>query len=175
MPYGDDEVPPQHGQDAQNPGGPAGGTSTGHSKRRQYAPGQSQAYYGAQEPSYGGDAGGGYYAGGPQAGGQGYAGGGGTFVPGIPGEQPGFSQQQQQAQAGYTAPNTYGQPPPQGWYAQNPQHPSNPLQGPPGQDMHGAAAPNAGYGGMDSLNQQFGQMGMGGAKPVSSRDTYLFI
>lgn len=170
--YGELEAPSPHVQDAMSPATPAGHTSTGgHTKRRQYAAGQSQAYYGSSEPSYGGDVGGGYYAGGPPAAAAapGYGGGGGVFTPGLAGEQPGFlQQQQQQAQVGYTTPGPgYGQPPQQGWYNANPQHPSNPLQGPPGQELHGAGAPGAGYGGMDQLNNQFAQMGMGGAKPYS--------
>jgi protein transport protein SEC24 len=168
-------------------------------KRRQYAAGQSQAYYGTPEPTYGdfgGGAGaGGYYAGAP---GQppapgGPAAGGGFFTPGLVGEQQGFQQQQQQpaaaaaaaaAAAGYygaqapgPAPGYGGQQPPPGqagaggWYDSRPNFPPNPLQGPPGQETYGAAAPGAGYGqpGVDALAGQFSQMGMGGpAKPVSS-------
>ena len=160
-------------------------------KRRQYAAGQTQAYYGTPEPSYGdfGGGGGGYYGGAvaPAPGGAPGAAGGAFFTPGLMGEQQGFQQQQQQQQqqppVGYygvqapVAPGYGGQqqPPPSGqagggWYDANPAYPSNPLQGPPGQDLYGAAAPGAGYGqpGVDALAGQFSQMGMGApAKPVS--------
>lgn len=170
----------QAGGDLLSPDGASGAHQP--SKRRQYAAGQSQAYYGTPEPQYGGyDAppqGGGY--GGPQAPGLAPgppAAGGGLFTPGLTGESQ-FAQQQQQSPQGYGQP-AYGQPPPQaaaagggaGWYDANPAYPSNPLQGPPGQQQgYGGAAAPAGYGqqgGVGALTDQFSQMGMGGQKPVS--------
>ena len=66
-------------------------------KRRQYAAGQTQAYYGGTDPATAG-----YAAGGPAP---------QLFTPGLAGESQ-FQQQQQQAQGGY-----YSQPPQQPGYA----------------------------------------------------------
>ena len=75
------------------------GTQPPHTKRRQYAAGQTQAYYGASDPAAAG-----YTAGGPPP---------QLFTPGLAGDnQFQQQQQQQQAQGGY-----YGQQPQQPGYA----------------------------------------------------------
>lgn len=111
-------------------------------KRRQYAAGQTQAYYGAADGTAGYDAG--YGAGAPiqqqqpQPGGQ-------LFTPGLVNDQ--FAGQQQQApyyppqEPGYGSDPAYGQ-------QQAPMY--GQPQGAPGQSQVGALA------------DQFGQMGMGG-------------
>lgn len=117
--------------------------TTGHSKRRQYASGQTQAYYGTSEPPAYGDPS--YGTGQPpvQQGGQ-------LFTPGLVAEQGGFQAQQQQ---------TYFVPPEASY--QNGQYlQQQPLaQGPPAQQP------------MGQLTNQFAQMGVqsgaGGQKPVS--------
>lgn len=76
---------------------PSDGTRPQHAKRRQYAAGQTQAYYGAPDPAVAG-----YTAGGPPP---------QLFTPGLAGDNQ-FQQQQQQAQGGY-----YGQQPQKPGYA----------------------------------------------------------
>jgi len=76
---------------------PSAGAQPQHAKRRQYAPGQTQAYYGAPDPAAAG-----YTAGGPPP---------QLFTPGLAGDNQ-FQQQQQQTQGGY-----YGQQPQQPAYA----------------------------------------------------------
>ncbi|KAG8861073.1 COPII subunit [Serendipita sp. 405] len=173
-----DDPAAQEQQALLSPNTPAGGGAGGHTKRRQYAAEQTQAYSGNTEPSYGGGGAGAgaYYGGGGAPPGPGQPGpgeGGGFFTPGLAGEQP-FSNQQQGAQGGYYGGGAggggYGQPPQQGagWYGGAATgHPPNPLQGHPDQQTFGAAAPGPGYGqpgSMAQLTNQFSQMGM---KPFS--------
>ncbi|KAF8587201.1 protein transporter SEC24 [Ramaria rubella] len=118
---------------------------TGHSKRRQYAAGQTQAYYGTAEPATYGDPS--YVAGQasqPQ--------GGQLFTPGLTAEQNGFQAQQQ----AYFSPQDSGY--------QNGQYPQQQVQSipPPGQQQ------------MGQMTNQFAQMGLqqqpggvGGQKPFS--------
>lgn len=119
--------------------------TTGHSKRRQYASGQTQAYYGTSEPATYGDPS--YGAG--QAGQAPSQQGGQLFTPGLVAEQGGFQAQQQT----YFAPT-------EGSY-QNGQYPQQPQPGiaPVGQQQ------------MGQMTNQFAQMGLqaglGGQKPVS--------
>ncbi|KAI0261673.1 protein transporter SEC24 [Gloeopeniophorella convolvens] len=126
-------------------------TQAGHTtKRRQYAAGQTQAYYGASDglaaPAYGG------VAAPPPA-----PGGGQLFTPGLVAENQ-FAQQQQQPQPG--APSYYGQQ--QG----EPEYINAPGYGQP---------PTTGYGqqGVSQLADQFGQMGVGGQKPFQIHTTNL--
>lgn len=119
------------------------------SKRRQYAAGQTQAYYGAADGIAGFEAG--YGGAAPQQ--QQVQPQGQLFTPGLAGEQ--FAGQQQQQQPAYYGPESdYGGGP---GYVQQQQGPiyGQQLQGPPGQ------APQIG-----ALADQFGQMGMGGQKPL---------
>lgn len=122
--------------------------STASTKRRQYAAGQTQAYYGAADapvaPAYGGV--------GPQPP---TSSAGQLFTPGLAAENQ-FSQQQSQA-----GPSYYGQQ--QG----EPEYINTPGYGQP---------PVAGYGagGVGQLADQFGQMGInGGQKPFQIYTTNL--
>ncbi|KAJ8516276.1 hypothetical protein ONZ45_g6398 [Pleurotus djamor] len=112
-------------------------THAAHGKRRQYAAGQTQAYYGGDslqaDPNYGGGGGGGMAQ--QPVGGQ-------LFTPGLVAENQFQSQQQQQPQQ---------QPP---YYSQQPEYINAPS--------YDKAA--AGPGGVGALADQFGQMGMGGQK-----------
>lgn len=127
----------------------------GGTKRRQYAAGQTQAYYGAVDGTAGFEAG---YGGGslqqpPQLQGQ-------LFTPGLAGDQQFAAQQQQQPpyfqpEAEYGSAG-YGQPQQAPVYGQQPHVP-------PGQAAQ-----------MGALVDQFGQMGMGGAqKPFQLYNTNL--
>ncbi|EKM58042.1 uncharacterized protein PHACADRAFT_252008 [Phanerochaete carnosa HHB-10118-sp] len=107
--------------------------ATQHTKRRQYAAGQTQAYYGAGDNLNGGGYGGGAAAA-PQP--------GQLFTPGLAAENQ-FQQQQQQQQMG-------GQPP---YYGATPEPeyinaPQPPVYGQP-------------QAGVNNLVDQFGQMNMG--------------
>ncbi|KAG6849854.1 hypothetical protein H0H93_004348 [Arthromyces matolae] len=118
-----------------------------HSKRRQYAAGQTQVYYGSDglaEPSYGA-------AGGAQ---QQAPSGGQLFTPGLVAEQQ-FASQQAGQQPSYYQPGleadynnapAYGQQPSQPGYGQAP---------------------------VDQLAGQFGQMGMGGQRQLQLYTTNL--
>ena len=139
------------------PASPPPTTQPAHTaKRRQYAAGQTQAYYGGSEasavPAYGGAAVG---AQPPNLS------GGQLFTPGLAAESQ-FPQQQQQAQQAQQAgPSYYG--PQQG----EPEYINAPGYGQP---------PVAGYGagGIGQLADQFGQMGInGGQKPFQIYTTNL--
>lgn len=117
---------------------PSSGTpAPSHHKRRQYAPGQTQAYYGAGD----GLNGGGYGGGGappPQP--------GQLFTPGLAAENQ-FQQQQQQQQQMQPG----GQPPYYAGATAEPEYinaPQAPMYGQPQSSMN-------------TLVDQFGQMGMG--------------
>ena len=120
-----------------------------HAKRRQYAPGQTQAYYGdgvAPDPTYGAT-----LQQQPPAGGQ-------LFTPGLVPEQQ-FAAQQQQQQPGQQPP--YYQPEHPEYLSAAPQYGQQP------QPTY-AQAP------MDALAGQFGQMGVGGGqKPFQLYTTNL--
>lgn len=137
------------------------------SKRRQYAAGQTQAYYGAAEGGLGGGQGGqGFepsYGGAPmhqqapqQPGGQ-------LFTPGLADQQFG-AQQQQPQQPSYFQPGDgeYGGGGGAPQYGGQPQGPAY------GQQPQGGPGPQVG-----ALADQFGQMGMGGAKPFQLYTTNL--
>ncbi|KAJ8489583.1 hypothetical protein ONZ45_g13530 [Pleurotus djamor] len=113
-------------------------THAAHGKRRQYAAGQTQAYYGGDslqaDPNYGAGGGGGMAQ--QPVGGQ-------LFTPGLVAENQFQSQQQQQ--------QPQQQPP---YYGQQPEYINAPS--------YDKAA--AGPGGVGALADQFGQMGMGGQK-----------
>ncbi|KAJ8081655.1 COPII subunit [Marasmius tenuissimus] len=119
-----------------------------HSKRRQYAAGQTQAYYGAAEEQS-------QYGSHQQGQGQGLGaqqqqGGGQLFTPGLAGPNQFAMQQGQQ-------PSYYGD--------QNQQL---------GQDQqYQQQQPSYGQGGMNQLTDQFGQMGMGGQKQFQLLTTNL--
>jgi protein transport protein SEC24 len=125
-------------------------------KRRQYAAGQTQAYYGGADtvvaPSYGG------LGAQPPA-----LSGGQLFTPGLAAENQ-FSQQQQQQQQQpqqqAVAPSYYG--PQQG----EPDYINAPSHGQP---------PATGYaaGGVGQLADQFGQMGINGQKPFQLQTVNL--
>ncbi|KAG2008235.1 protein transporter SEC24 [Coprinopsis cinerea AmutBmut pab1-1] len=118
--------------------------TTHHTKRRQYAPGQTQAYYGGDSTLDPGYLGGGVP---PQQGGA------QLFTPGLVGENQ-FATQQQQAQPGAQVPP--GQP---GYYGQQgPEYINAPTYGQP-QPAYGQP--------VDNLANQFGQMGIGGQKQFS--------
>ncbi|KAI0000191.1 CPII coat sec24 protein [Russula compacta] len=118
---------------------------THSTKRRQYAAGQTQAYYGGTDaavaPSYGGL--------GTQppslSGGQ-------LFTPGLAAENQ-FAQQQhqQQQQQQATGPSYYGQPPGEPEYINAPSYGQTPVAG------YGAS-------GVGQLTDQFGQMGINGSQ-----------
>lgn len=114
-----------------------------HSKRRQYAAGQTQAYYGAPDPA----AVGGYTAGDP-AGAPAQ-----LFTPGLAAESQ-FQQQQAQAQ----------QPP----YYQ----PGQPDYSPYGGQQPTYGAPSS-AGQVNQLADQFSQMGVGGQKALRLQTTNL--
>lgn len=128
---------------------------THHAKRRQYAPGQTQAYYGgdglSDPSSFSGPAGG--IPSQPVAGGQ-------LFTPGLVGEQQ-FQAQQQQASV-----QGQGQSLPPQYYAlpgeQQPEYMggSGPVYGQPPQPVYGAGA-GSGQHPVDALSGQFGGMGLG--------------
>lgn len=139
--------PPAHGVppviDASASGSPP---PTHHTKRRQYAAGQTQAYYGAAdgltEPSYISQSQAGLQTQQPVGGGQ-------LFTPGLAAEHQ-FQTQQGQ-------PPTPGQAP---YYGQQPDHPdymNGPGYGQPVQPAYGQPS-------VDALAGQFGQMGVGGQK-----------
>ncbi|KAG6916743.1 hypothetical protein DXG01_005563 [Tephrocybe rancida] len=111
-------------------------------KRRQYAPGQTQAYYGSDGPADPS-----FAAGGPQQPQQQQqpAVGGQLFTPGLVGEQQFASQQQGPGQP------TYYQP------GQEPEYINGPTYGQQPQPAYGQAP-------VDQLAGQFGQMGMGGGQ-----------
>lgn len=127
---------PQFSAEQQQNAAPVGA----HTKKRQYAAGQTQAYQGTAEtvPQYSD----------PAAMMQpGAAPGGQLFTPGFTGESSGFQQQQQQATP-YFAPQD-------GHYPAGQQHAAMPPY------QQGAAP-------MAQLGDQFGQMNLqGGQKPVS--------
>ncbi|GLB42024.1 putative sec23/Sec24 helical domain containing protein [Lyophyllum shimeji] len=119
-----------------------------HTKRRQYAAGQTQAYYGAEtlaDPTY---------QGGPQ---QQQAAGGQLFTPGLVAEHQFQAQQGQPPAPGQPA---YFQP------GQEPEYINGPAYGQQPQPGY-AQAP------MDALAGQFGQMGMGGQKQFQLYTTNL--
>ena len=145
--------------------------SGGSSKRRQYAAGQTQAYYGAADGGFGGQGFEPNYGGGAtqqapqQPGGQ-------LFTPGLTGQQFGAQQQQlgtqqqqlgtQQQQLGTQQQQPYYQPG-EGEYGGG--QPQGPVYG---------QQPQAGPGPqVAALADQFGQMGMGGAKPFQLYTTNL--
>ncbi|KAG5650908.1 COPII subunit [Sphagnurus paluster] len=117
-----------------------------HTKRRQYAAGQTQAYYGADglaDPTFAGGA-----QQQPVAGGQ-------LFTPGLVGEHQFQAQQgQQPGQPAYYQPG------------QEPEYINGPAYGQPPQPAY-AQAP------IDALAGQFGQMGMGGQKQFQLYTTNL--
>ncbi|CAK5261974.1 unnamed protein product, partial [Mycena citricolor] len=124
----------------------------GHGKRRQYAAGQTQAYYSTDQLS---TAGAGYYSGASnestlvsqEAGGQ-------LFTPGLAGEGQFQSQQQAPGQPQYFQPDQGA------GYAQQPMG-----YGQQQQPAYGQQQPPAfGKSPMDNLTNQFGSMGMGGQK-----------
>lgn len=120
---------------------------THNPKKRQYAAGQTQAYYGAPEPTYG-DQGFGLGAGG---------GGGQLFTPGLANE--GFAAQQQQ-------------PPPvasQGGYYGGAYYDQGQGQQPPFTPSSTAAYGQQQQPNVSQLTEQFGQMGVGGAQKQVSR------
>jgi protein transport protein SEC24 len=129
-----DQIQEQQGQPA----------AQGHSKRRQYAADQAQAYYGGAEPQselpYGGLQ---PPPPGPQSQGQ-------LFTPGLASEGQFQNQQQQQPQqpSYYQPQNAYSSPGP----------------------AYGQPQP---AGGVDALANQFGTMGLGGQKPLSLYTTNL--
>ncbi|TFY63547.1 hypothetical protein EVG20_g6270 [Dentipellis fragilis] len=153
-------------------GGPAGSPppttgspplATHHAKRRQYAAGQTQAYYGSSDglaaPVYNGP--GSQLGQVPSSG----AGGGQLFTPGLVAENQFASQQQQQQQPG--AQPYYGQPEPD--YINGPQYTQQPA-------AYGQQPPAGPGGQVGALADQFGQMGMGGAggqKPFQIYTTNL--
>ena len=128
-------------------------TQPGHSaKRRQYAAGQTQAYYGSSDavvaPSYG------------APGAQPNSSGGQLFTPGLATENQ-FAQQQQHQQQQQAGPSYYAQ------QRGEPEYINAPGYGQP---------PVAGYGagGVGQLTDQFGQMGInGGQKPFQIYTTNL--
>lgn len=125
-------------------------------KRRQYAAGQTQAYYGAADGIAGFEQG--YGVGAtqqqqPQAQGQ-------LFTPGLAADQQ-FAGQQVQQPAYYGAEADYSGAPGYGQQQQAPVYGQQQQQGPPGQAQMGALA------------DQFGQMGMGGQKPYQLQNTNL--
>lgn len=123
----------------------AGVPAPAHGKRRQYAAGQTQAYYGAADGYAGGD--GGYGAQGQQQ-----AAGGQLFTPGLAAPNQ-FQMQQEQAQVGAGQAGYYGQPD-----IQQQHQPAYPGA----QDMQ---APGYGHaGGVGQLADQFGHMGLAGGK-----------
>lgn len=144
------EVP---GQGSPPPGVSTPPPQAHHTKRRQYAAGQTQAYYGGEgyaEPSYGAA---------PPVAGQpnpqfGAPAGGQLFTPGLAGDNT-FQGQQQQG----------------GYYGQQPQQPAEPEyinapgfgQGPVYQPPH-----------LAGVTDQFGQMNLGGPKPHSLYTVNLF-
>ncbi|KAF8629024.1 hypothetical protein AX15_003599 [Amanita polypyramis BW_CC] len=121
-----------------------------HSKRRQYAAGQTQVYYGADgysDPSY--PAAGMQQAQAPAPAPQ-------LFTPGLASENQ-FQTQQAQAVAGQ--PSYYGQQP-------EPEYINGPAYGQPPQPSYGQPVAD--------LTNQFGQMGMGGQKHLQLYTTNLF-
>ncbi|KAF8887587.1 CPII coat sec24 protein [Infundibulicybe gibba] len=120
-------------------------------KRRQYAAGQTQAYYGASdglaEPGYGQ----GMQQQQPAPGGQ-------LFTPGLAAEHQ-FQTQQGQPPAPGQAPSYYGQP-------AEPEYINAPTYGQPPQTVFSPP-------GVNQLADQFGQMGMGGQKPFQLYTTNL--
>ncbi|KAG6873665.1 hypothetical protein C0995_012599 [Termitomyces sp. Mi166 len=136
VPQADPQVPDQQ---SMAPSAPA----AHHSKRRQYAAGQTQAYYGGDgitDPSYG--------AAGAQ---QQPAAGGQLFTPGLAAEQQFASQQ--------TTQPAYYQPGQESEYINGPAY---------GQPQQGYV-----QGAVDQLAGQFGQMGMGGQKQLQLYTTNL--
>jgi protein transport protein SEC24 len=122
-----------------------------HTKRRQYAAGQTQAYYsadGLSEPSYAAVPG----MQPPQAAG----GGPQLFTPGLVAEN---QFQTQQAQAVTTQATYYGQQP-------EPEYVNGPVYGQPPQPAYGQPVAD--------LTNQFGQMGMGGQRQLQLFTTNLF-
>jgi protein transport protein SEC24 len=125
-------------------------------KRRQYAAGQTQAYYGTAEGIVGFE--GGYGVGAPQQQQQQPQAQSQLFTPGLAAEQQFAGQQQQPAY--YGSETDYSGGP---GYAQQQQAPVYGQQhGPPGQ------APQ-----ISALVDQFGHMGMGGQKPLQLHTTNL--
>ncbi|KAF5310619.1 hypothetical protein D9619_007972 [Psilocybe cf. subviscida] len=142
---------------AQGPGvsGTPPPTQTGHAKRRQYAAGQTQAYYGgegAAEPAYNNA---------PAPGLQAQPQGGQLFTPGLVAENQ-FAMQQQGQQQQPPAP---GQP---SYYGgqQEPEYINGPAFGQQPQ-YPGAQGP------VDALAGQFSQMGVGGQKQFQLYTTNL--
>ncbi|KIL59467.1 hypothetical protein M378DRAFT_26985 [Amanita muscaria Koide BX008] len=122
-----------------------------HAKRRQYAAGQTQAYYGAEsiaDPSY--PAPGMQQAQTPSSGSQ-------LFTPGLVAENQFQSQQTQAAAAGQGT--YYGQQP-------DPEYINGPAYGQPPQPAYGQPVAD--------LAGQFGQMGIGGQKQLQLYTTNLF-
>ena len=132
--------------------------SGGSSKRRQYAAGQTQAYYGTADGGLGGGQGFEPNYGGAmtqqqppqQSGGQ-------LFTPGLAGQQ--FVAQQQQPSYYQPGEGEYGSGPQYGGQPQGPVYGQQPQAGPGPQ--------------VAALADQFGQMGMGGAKPFQLYTTNL--
>ncbi|KAF9525046.1 CPII coat sec24 protein [Crepidotus variabilis] len=138
--------PPAAGSAETENAPPAGVTPAGgHGKRRQYAAGQTQAYYGgeaAPDPAYGQASAG---LGVQQQGGQ-------LFTPGLAAEGQFANQQQIAQQGGGTQGGYYGQGEPE-YLNQQPQQYGQPP--------------------VDALANQFGQMGVGGQKQFSLYTTNL--
>lgn len=125
-----------------------GAAAAASHKRRQYAAGQTQAYYGAGDALGGG--GGGYIQPAPQQQQPGQ-----LFTPGLAAENQFQQQQQQQMQPGQ--PPYYGGAAPEPEYINGPQAP---MYGQPQNPMN-------------TLADQFGQMGMGGQKGLRLYTTNL--
>ena len=122
-----------------------------HSKRRQYAAGQTQAYYASEtisDPSYGTT---------PMQQPQAPAPGPQLFTPGLAAENQFQNQQAQAAAAGQ--PSYYGQQP-------EPEYINGPAYGQPPQPAYGQPVAD--------LANQFSQMGMGGQRQLQLLTTNLF-